>query len=82
MISVPGDVVRLGRYFAKKLSVRVLPRVLELDLTNDRHPIVGDGRSAVLLLQDYVAALGAESDPHRMSDCVDPFLESLSGLPT
>src|SRR5262249_25110907 len=38
----------------------LLPGVLELDLLRDAHTIVGDGRSAPLLLQHDVAALGAQ----------------------
>src|SRR5205807_1331147 len=44
------------------------------------HAVVGDGRSAELLLEDYVAALGAERDAYGLGNGVDALLEVLSRL--
>src|SRR2546430_6725217 len=78
--AVTGHVVRLGRHLAQELRAGVLHRVLELDLADDRHAIVGDGRSAKLLLEHHVAALGAERDTYGLGNGVDALLEVLSRL--
>src|SRR5439155_22190251 len=78
--AVTGHVVRLGRDLAQELRAGVLHRVLELDLADDRHAVVGDGRRAELLLEDHVAALGAERDAYCLGNGVDALLEVLSRL--
>jgi len=75
--AVTGDVVRLRRHLAQQLGAGVLLGVLEVDLTHDRDAIVGHGRRAELLLEDDVATLGAERDPDRLCDHVDPALQAL-----
>jgi hypothetical protein len=78
--AVTGHVVGLGRDLAQQLRARVLHRVLELDLAHDRHAVVGDRGGAEFLLEDHVAALGAERDAHCRGDDVDALLEGLSRL--
>ena len=78
--AIAGDVVGLGRDFPEQLRAGVLPRVLELDLAHDRHPVVGDRRRSELLLQNDVAAFGSERDAHRLSDGVDATLQALPRL--
>src|SRR5207249_3942452 len=78
--AVTGHVVRLGRDLAQELRAGVLHRVLELDLADDRHAVVGDGRRAELLLEHHVAALRAKRDAYRLGNRVDALLEVLSRL--
>jgi hypothetical protein len=73
--AVPGDVVRLGRDLLGELSAQVLVRVLQLDLTGDGHAVVGDGGSAPLLVDDYVAALGAQRHLDGVREAVDTALQ-------
>src|SRR5205085_7474920 len=50
----------------------------QLDLLRHRHAVLGDGRGAERLLQYYVAALGAESDLHRVGERVDTLEDGLT----
>ena len=68
--AVAGDVVGLGGDLLHELGAHVLELVVELHLSGDRHAVVGDGRRAELLVEDHVAALGAESDLHRVGELV------------
>ena len=55
--------------------------LVELDLAGDGHAVVGDGRRAELLVEDDVAALGAERHLDRVGEPVDAALEgATSGL--
>ncbi len=69
--AVAGRVGRLARDLADHLRAHVLERVLEVDLLGHRHAVLGDGGGAELLVDDDVAALGAERDLHRISQGVD-----------
>ncbi len=69
--AVAGDVAGLGRDLAHHLRAHVLEAVLELDLLGDGHAVLGDRRRAEALLDDDVAALGAERDLHRVGQRVD-----------
>ena len=73
--AVAGDVVGRGRDLAHELGALVLEDVLDLDLARDRHAVVGDRRRAVLLVEDDVAALGAEGHLDRVGERVDAALE-------
>ena len=73
--AVAGDVVRLGRDFLEQLGAHVLERVLELDVTSDRHAVVGDRGRAELLVEDDVATLGADRHLDGVGEMVDPALE-------
>src|SRR5699024_7282831 len=72
---VAGHVVGLGRDLLRELRAEVLVRVLELDLTGDGHAVVGDRGGAPLLVQDDVAALGAERHLDGVRELVDAALE-------
>ena len=78
--AVTGDVVGLLGDFLDELGPDLLVRVLQLDLLGDAHTIVGDGGRAPLLLEDDVAALGAERDLDRVGELVHPSLETAAGL--
>ena len=78
--AVARDIVGLGAHFADELRAHVLKRVLELDLFCDRHAVVGDQRSAVLLAEDNVAALRAEGDFHGICKLVNASQKGLAGL--
>ena len=69
--AVAGDVVGLGRDLLEELRAHVLERVLELDVARDGDAVVGDRRRAELLVEDDVAALGAERHPDRVGEAVD-----------
>src|SRR5260370_1291152 len=75
--AVTGHVVGLRRHLAQQLRAGVLHRVLELDLAHDPDAIVGHGRGAELLLEDYVASLGPERDAHGLGNAVDALLKGL-----
>ena len=60
--AVTGDVVGLGGDFLGELGAHVLEGVGELDLLGDGDAVVDDGGRAVLLVEDDVAAAGAEGD--------------------
>ena len=79
--AVAGDVVGLGRDLLEELRAHVLERIVELDLAGDRHAVVGDRRRAELLVEDDVAALGADRHLDRVGEPVDAALErATSGL--
>ena len=50
-------------------------RVLKLDLTGDGNAVVGDGRSAPLLVDDDVAAPGAQRHLDGVREAVDTALQ-------
>ena len=58
--AVAGDVVGLRGDLAHHLRAHVLELVLELDLLGDGDAVLGDARGTVALVEDDVAALGAE----------------------
>jgi len=60
---VAGNIVGLLGDLFDQLGADLLVWVFELDLLGDGHAIVGDRRSAPLLLQNHVAALRAQRDP-------------------
>ena len=76
--AVAGDVVGRRGDLADELGALVLEDVLDLDLTSDGHAVVRDGRGAELLVEDDVAALGAERDLDGVGDGVDAGLEGLA----
>src|ERR1039458_2663913 len=77
---VTGDVVGLLRHLLDQLGPDPLVGVLEVDLLGDRDAVVGDRGGAPLLVQDHVAALRAEGDPHGVSQAGHPGLEGTPGL--
>ena len=78
--AVSGDVVGLLGDLLDQLGADPLVGILELDLLGDRDAVVGDRGGAPLLLQDDVAALRAERDPHRVGQLVHAALEGPAGL--
>src|SRR4029078_2762593 len=80
--AVTGDVVGLLGDFLDELGPDLLVGVLQLDLLGDAHTIVGDGGRAPLLLEDDVAALGAERDLDRVGELGYPSLAPAAGLPS
>ena len=77
--AVTGDVVGLGRDLLRELGAEVLVGVLELDLAGDGHAVVGDRRCAPRLVEDDVAALGAERHLDGVGELVDAPLEGVTG---
>ena len=77
--AVAGDVVGLGGDLLDQLGAHVLEGVLELDLAGDGHAVVGDGGRAELLVEDDVAALGAEGHLDGVGELVDAGLEAAAG---
>src|SRR4029450_1225588 len=69
--SVTRDVGGLGGDLLDHLGAHVLGVVPELDLLGDGDAVLGDRGAAELLVEHYVAALGAQRDDHRTSDGVD-----------
>src|SRR5260370_5717316 len=76
--AVTRHVVGLRRHLAQQLRAGVLHRVLDLDPAHARDAVLGHGRGAELLLEDYVATLGPERDAHGLGHDVDALLEGLS----
>src|SRR5690606_35775881 len=73
--AVAGGVVGLGGDLLDELGAQVLVGVLQLHLTRDGDAVVGDGRGAELLVDDHVAALGAERHLDRVGEVVDTALQ-------
>src|SRR6266702_6295539 len=69
--AVAGRVSRLGGDFAHHLRAHVLELVVELDLLGDGDAVLGDAGSAERLVEDDVAALGAERHLDGVGENVD-----------
>ena len=78
--AVAGDVVGLRGHFAHHLGAHVLELVLELDLLGDGDAVLGDARSAEGLLDDDVAALGAERHLHGVGEDVHAAQHLVAGV--
>ena len=78
--AVSSDVVGLGGHLLHQLGTHVLEAVLQLHLTGDGYAVVGDGGGAELLVEDHVAALGAEGDLDGVGQLVHAGLEAATGL--
>ena len=78
--AVTGDVVGLGGDLLGQLRAEVLERVVELDLAGDGDAVVGDRGGAPLLVEDDVAALGAERHLDGVGERVDAALERAAGV--
>ncbi len=70
-VTVAGGVVGLGGDFAHHLRAHVLEFVLELDLLGDGDAVLGDARRSERLVEDDVAALGAERHLDRVVENLD-----------
>lgn len=78
--AVTRDVVGLGRHLLDELGAQVLVRVVDLDLTGDGDTVVGDRRRAELLVDDDVAALGADGHLDGVGKLVDAALKGATGV--
>ena len=76
--AVAGDVVGLRGDFADHLRAHVLELVLELDFLGDGDAVLGDARSAEALVDDDVAALGAQRHLDRIGEDVDAAQDALT----
>ena len=78
--AVTGHVVGLLGDLLDQLGPDPLEGVLELDVLGDGDAVVGDGGGAPLLVEDDVAALGAEGDAYGVGELVHAALEGPAGL--
>ena len=78
--AVASDVVGLRSDFADHLGAHVLELVVKLDFLGDGDAVLGDARRAERLVDDDVAALGAERDLHRVGEDVDAAQHALAGI--
>ena len=78
--AVTGHVVGLLGNLAHHLRAHVLELVLELDLLGDGDAVLGGARRAVRFVENDVAALGPERDPHRVGEDVDAAQHALAGV--
>ena len=78
--AVAGEVGRLGGDLFEHLRAHVLELVFELDLLGDRHAVLRDARRTERLLDDDVAALGAERHLHRVGENIDAAQHALAGI--
>ena len=78
--AVAGLVVGLAGDFAQHLRAHVLELVLELDFLGDGDAVLGDARRAIALVDDDVAALGAERDLDRVGQDIDAAQNALTSV--
>ena len=78
--AVTGDIRGLGGDFLDHLGAHVLELVLDLDLLGHGDAVLGDDRGAEGLLDEHVAALGAEGDLYRVGQGVHPGEHLFPGL--
>ena len=78
--AVAGCVVRLGSDLADELCAHVFACVLQLDLLRDGHAVVGDQRSAVLLIENHVSALRAHGDLNSIRKFIHACDQRVSGI--
>src|SRR6266704_606444 len=78
--AVPGDVIGLGGDLLGELGPQVLVRVLQLHLLGDGHAVVGDGGGAPFLVDDNVAATGAQRHLDDVGELVDAALKRAAGV--
>src|SRR6185295_14807858 len=62
------------------MRAHILELVLELDLLGDGDAVLGDARGAEALVEDDVAALGAERHLDRVGEDVDAAHDPLTGV--
>src|SRR5262249_4977851 len=77
--TVAGDVAGLGCHFTHHLCAHVLQRVLEFGFLGDGDAVLGDVRTAELLLQDHVTALGTEGHLDCIGELVHAAQNRLTG---
>jgi hypothetical protein len=69
--AVAGRVVGLGGDLTQHLRAHILEFIVELDFLGDRDAVLGDAGSAEALLNDDVAALGAERHLDGVGESID-----------
>ena len=77
--AITSDVAGLGCHFLHHLGTHVFKGILELNFLGDRDTILGDSRAAEFLVQDNVAALGAEGNLNSLGQCFDSLQERPAG---
>ena len=78
--AVAGLVIGAGSDFLHHLGAHVLELVLELDLLGDGDAVLGDAGRAERLVDDHVAALGAEGHLDRVGERVDAAQHAVAGV--
>ena len=76
--AVASDIVGLLGDFLDQLGADALVRVIKVDFLGDGNAVVGDGRSAVGLVQNHVAALRAKGDLDGVGELVEAREHSLT----
>src|SRR6478672_2791421 len=78
--AVAGSVGRLGGDFAHHLRAHVLELVLKLDFLGHSDAVLGHAGGAERLVEDDVAALGAERHLDRIVENVDTAEHAIAGI--
>ena len=78
--AVACRIVGFDRNLFYQLRAHVFKRILQLDFLGDGNAVVGDQRRAEFLVQNHIAALGAQRDLDRIGKLIDADLERLSGV--
>ena len=78
--AVAGHVAGLAGHFADHPGAHVLIDVFEVDFLGHGHAVLGDGGRAEALLEDDVAAAGAEGHLDRLGEFRDAALQGVAGL--
>ena len=78
--AVAGFLAGARGYLAQHLRAHVLELVLEFDLFGDRNAVLGDAGRAEALLDDDVAALGAERHLDGVGENVDAAEHAVAGI--
>ncbi len=78
--AVAGHVRSLGSDFLHHLRAHVFQGVAQFDFLGYGDAVLGNGRRAEFLVDDHVAALGAERDLYRVRQNIDAAQNRLSRL--
>jgi len=78
--AVTGHVVGLAGHLFAELGTHVLVGIVEFDFLRDGDAVLGDRGASPLLVEDDVAALGAEGHLHRVGDFVDTALQGAASV--
>jgi hypothetical protein len=76
--AIAGHIVRLRRDLLGQLRAHVFERVFQFDFAGNGDPVLGDVRGAELLIDDDVAAAGAEGHFHGIGEGIDAQLQPLA----
>src|SRR6516225_9039498 len=78
--AVASDRARLAGDLANHLCAHILELVGKLDLLGDGDSVLGDPRRSIALVEDHIAALGAQGYPDRVGKCVDAVQHALARI--